>query len=158
MGKLIAIGPHAEVIYANYPYQWGQVCAAAGRVDAQGKPRYILHQLRQVGVRSTVVGRVNLKKSRSSDTLRYLEAEGSVLSIRFYCSVGALAASQPRAATAKPWPRLSKRPARHGIASSAQCLHSWPRVARASPNQLPHLLAKIPLDVSRIRHILSTIQ
>jgi hypothetical protein len=31
-----------RVSYDALHYQWGQVCAAAGRVDAQGKPRYTL--------------------------------------------------------------------------------------------------------------------
>src|SRR6266508_2367776 len=35
-----------RVSYDALHYQWGQVCAAAGRVDAKGKPRYTLHQLR----------------------------------------------------------------------------------------------------------------
>lgn len=34
------------VSYDALHYQWGHLCAAAGRVDAQGKPRYTLHQLR----------------------------------------------------------------------------------------------------------------
>jgi integrase/recombinase XerD len=35
-----------RVSYDALHYQWGQVCATAGLVDAQGKPRYTLHQLR----------------------------------------------------------------------------------------------------------------
>jgi integrase/recombinase XerD len=35
-----------RVSYDALHYQWGRVCAAAGRVDAQGKSRYTLHQLR----------------------------------------------------------------------------------------------------------------
>src|SRR5436190_1415990 len=35
-----------RVSYDARHYQWGQVCTTAGLVDAQGKPRYTLHQLR----------------------------------------------------------------------------------------------------------------
>jgi integrase/recombinase XerD len=35
-----------RVSYDALHYQWGQVCTTAGLVDAQGKPRYTLHQLR----------------------------------------------------------------------------------------------------------------
>jgi integrase/recombinase XerD len=55
VGTLRGQPPHAPlfrslrgtwVSYDALHYQWGQVCATAGRVDAQGKPRYTLHQLR----------------------------------------------------------------------------------------------------------------
>ena len=35
-----------RVSYDALHYQWGLLCATAGLVDAQGKPRYTLHQLR----------------------------------------------------------------------------------------------------------------
>lgn len=35
-----------RVSYDSVHYQWGQVCAAAGLVDEEGKPHYTLHQLR----------------------------------------------------------------------------------------------------------------
>jgi len=35
-----------RVSYDALHYQWGHLCATAGLVDAQGKPRYTLHQLR----------------------------------------------------------------------------------------------------------------
>ncbi len=55
VGTLRGQPPHAplfrslrgtRVSYDALHYQWGQVCAIAGLVDAQGKPRYTLHQLR----------------------------------------------------------------------------------------------------------------
>lgn len=70
------------VSYDAVHYQWGQLCRAAGLVDAAGHPRYTLHQLRHTrgsdllaqGVRVEIVQRV-LGHRDIRSTLLYAELQ-----------------------------------------------------------------------------------
>jgi integrase/recombinase XerD len=84
------------VSYDAVHYQWARVCARAGLVDAQGRPRYTLHQLRH---------------TRGSDLLaqgQCLEIVQRVLGhrdIRSTLGYADLAEAQVRAALEDPDPR-----------------------------------------------------